>query len=536
MSYIDYLKDMKFIQGQDRFQTSLFPVSLDSAIDQDNEVRLIDMFVDSLDLKPLGFDVDFVDNGRPAYHPKDLLKLYMYGYMNKVRSSRDLEKETKRNIEMIWLLKGLSPDHNTINNFRKNNPKAIKKVFRSTVEIARNFDLIGGLLLAGDGTKLRAQNSKKNNYNQKKLDRHLKYIDEKLEEYTSKLAEADGDDKNEIEGKINQQKQRKAGYKQLEEQLKQTGEKQISTSDPDSKQLIIRGVITEVAYNVQSTVDSKHKIPIDYEVTNQNDAAAMGNMARRAKSIIKHNRFSMLFDKGYHSGKELSKVQMLGIDTHVAIPSVPKTSQAPNPEYNVENFTYNHTSDSYTCPQGKTLRSNQKWYNSPNYHFKQYKTKACQSCLARSECSLAKNGKIIQRSEYQDAVEKNKENILANPAIYKRRQALVEHPFGTIKRQWGFDHIMTKKTKARASADVGFIFIAYNLRRILTLIDKKDLIAYLRAFMPLFFAYKIEFALGRLQEKLMRNLIRKIRIIPFFRQAIIDNYKIRIMSDFNPGF
>ena len=164
----DYLNDMKFIQGQDRLQTALFPVSLDASIDENNDIRMIDAFVDSLNMGTLGFNIAHVDNGRPAYHPKDLLKLFIYGYLNKIRSSRGLEKETKRNIEMIWLLKGLSPDHNTINNFRKDNPKAIKKVFRKTVEIARNFDLIGGLLLAGDGTKLRAQNSKKNNYNQKK--------------------------------------------------------------------------------------------------------------------------------------------------------------------------------------------------------------------------------------------------------------------------------------------------------------------------------------------------------------------------------
>jgi transposase len=201
---------MKFIQGQDRFQTYLFPVSLDASVDKSNEVRVIDLFVDRLDLNQLGFDVEFVDNGRPAYYPKDLLKLFIYGYLNKIRSSRGLEKESKRNIEMIWLLKGLSPDHNTINNFRKDNPKAIKKVFRKTVEIARNFDLIGGLLLAGDGTKLRAQNSKKNNYNQKKIDRHIQYIETKLEEYTAMLTEADGDEKKEIEEKIAEQKERKS--------------------------------------------------------------------------------------------------------------------------------------------------------------------------------------------------------------------------------------------------------------------------------------------------------------------------------------
>ena len=504
---------MKFIQGQDRFQTSLFPVSLDASIEEDNDVRLIDAFVDSLEMTALGFDLCFVDNGRPAYHPKDLLKLFIYGYLNKIRSSRGLEKETRRNIEMIWLLKGLSPDHNTINNFRKDNPKAIKKVFRKTVEIARNFDLIGGLLLAGDGTKLRAQNSKKNNYNQKKIDRHIKYIDEKLAEYTAELAQADGDEIHDVQNKIEEQKQRKERYKQLEKLLQESGEKQISTSDQDSRQLIIRGMITEVAYNIQATVDSDHKLPIDYEVSNENDSGAMGMMARRAKSIVRHNRFSMLFDKGYHSGIELTKVQLLGIETHVAFPSVPKTSQAPNPNYNVENFAYDHLSDSYICPEGNTLKSNQKWYTSPNYRFKQYKTKACQTCQAKSACTLAKNGKIIQRSEYQGAVERNKENILAKPRLYKRRQALVEHPFGTMKRQWGFDHVMTKKTKARASADVGLIFIAYNMRRIINIIGKERLMAFLKACLATYLSLKSKIepniSLGE-HSKLIWNEIQKI--------------------------
>ena len=159
---------MKFIQGHDRAQIHLFPVSLEQAIDPDNMVRFIDLFVDSLPLNEYGFRTDFIENGRPAYHPGDLLKLYIYGYLNKTRSSRDLEKECKRNIEVIWLLKSLQPDHNTISNFRMDNPKAIKKVFRATVQIAKHFDLIGGKLIAGDSTKLRAQNSKKNNFNQKK--------------------------------------------------------------------------------------------------------------------------------------------------------------------------------------------------------------------------------------------------------------------------------------------------------------------------------------------------------------------------------
>ncbi len=192
---------MKFIQGHDRTQTHLFTVSLEQSIDKDNEVRIIDLFVDSLSLLDYGFKMEFIENGRPAYHPGNILKLYIYGYLNKIRSSRDLEKECKRNIEVMWLIKGLAPDHNTISNFRKNNKKAIKKVFRVTVQIAKHFDLIGGKLIAGDSTKFRAQNSKKNNFNQKKIDRHVAYIDKKLDEYNQQLAEADEDKKQQIKKK-----------------------------------------------------------------------------------------------------------------------------------------------------------------------------------------------------------------------------------------------------------------------------------------------------------------------------------------------
>ena len=223
---------MRFIQGQDRTQTHLFPISLDQSIAKDNEVRFIDLFVDSLDLNEFGFKVDFDENGRPAYRPSDLLKLYIYGYLNRTHSSRSLEKESKRNIEVMWLLRCLNPDHNTISNFRRDNPKAIKKVFRQTVQLAKHFNLIGGKLLAGDGTKLRAQNSKKNNFNQKKIDRHIAYIDRKLSEYEKALAESDGDKKESVKQEIKKQTDRKKEYQNIENQIKETGEPQISTSDP----------------------------------------------------------------------------------------------------------------------------------------------------------------------------------------------------------------------------------------------------------------------------------------------------------------
>jgi len=336
-----YLTSMKYIQGQNRYQATLFPTTLDQAISSDNLARTIDAFVDSLNLEEYGFKDDFEENGRPAYHPAILLKLYIYGYMNRIRSSRALERECGRNIELMWLLNMLTPDHNTISNFRRDNSQGIKKVFRATVSLARYFGLIGGELIAGDSTKLRAQNSKKNNFNQKKINRHLQYIEDKLEEYNRALAESDGDNKKEIKEDIKKQETRKATYKKLEAKLQQSGEPQISTSDPESRQMIIRNNITEVAYNVQTTVDSKHNIPIDYKVTNHNDSKAMGNMLQRAKSILGTNAFTALYDKGYHTGTEFETAERLGIKVMVAIPATPCSSQAPDPGYNSDKFIYN---------------------------------------------------------------------------------------------------------------------------------------------------------------------------------------------------
>ena len=478
---------MKYIQGSDRKQITIFPISMDMAIDVDNEVRIIDFFVDCLDIEQMGFSVDYVENGRPAYHPKDLLKLYLYGYMNSIRSSRKLEKETNRNIEVIWLIKGLSPDHNTISNFRRDNPEAIKKVFRSTVQLSKNFDLIGGKLIAGDGTKLRAQNSKKNNYNQKKIDRHIKYIDEKLQTYSDALSEADGDSVKQIEGKISKHKQHKQKYQSLEKQLKDSGEKQISTSDPDSKQLIIRGVITEVCYNVQSSVDAENKIPIDYEVTNENDKKAMTSMVENAIEIVGNNEFDAVFDKGYYTAEQLHNCHELGIETHVAIPS--PASNAPNKKYNVSEFVYNAEYDTYCCPAGETLISNGNWYQKNSYRVKQYKTNKCKACQVREQCTRSKSQRLIERHEFAAALQKNREALLNHPEIYKQRQAIVEHPFGTMKRQWGFDHIMTKKTKERASSDVGLIFIAYNLRRLISIIGISSLGNYLKEALQILFTF-----------------------------------------------
>lgn len=490
---------MKYIIGKDRNQFEMF--CLEERIPQENEVRLIDLFVDSLPLEEYGFIEENRNplGGRPAYHPSTLLKLYIYGYMNRTRSSRQLEKECYRNLEVMWLMRGLAPDHNTISNFRKDNPDAIKKVFRATVNLAKNFELIGGKLLAGDGSVFRAQNSKKNNYNQKKIDRHLAYIEAKLDEYNQILSSEDGisagsitqEEKQKAQEKINQHLKHQEKYQELEKQLEESGEVQISTSDPESRQLIVRNMITEVAYNLQSTVDAKHNIPINYEITNENDSKAMGGMLTQAVEILGHNEFTAVFDKGYHTGSEFETADKLGVEVLVAVPDLPSSSMAPDPAYNISEFVYNEDSDTYTCPQGNTLKSNGNWYSKSRNHkgrkkqepikMKQYKTDACKTCPVYDLCTRSKNkrGRVIERLVYAHLLEKNKQRMKEHYEIYRQRQAIVEHPFGTIKRQWGFDHIMTKKTIQRASADIGLVFVAYNLRRIFNILSSEVLKKYL---------------------------------------------------------
>jgi transposase len=521
---------MKYIQGQNRSQTYLFPVSIDDAIDAENEVRLIDIFIDSLALEDYGFQIEHTENGRPAYHPGDLLKLFIYGYMNKIRSSRRLEKESKRNIEVMWLLGSLQPDHNTISNFRRDNPRAIKKVFIETVKIANYFNLIGATLIAGDSSKFRAQNSKKNNFNEKKISRHLEYIEKKLQEYNQALAQSDGD-KEDIKDQIEEQKKRADGYREIEAQLKESGEPQVSTSDPDSRQMIIRNNITEVAYNVQTSVDAKNKLLIDYKVTNSNDSKAMGNMLQRAKSILRTNEFTALYDKGYHTGSEFKIAHDLNINTLVAIPR--QTVHAPDPAYDAENFTYVPEGDYYICPQNQHLTTTGKWHKAPAYYFRRYATTACKYCTAKDLCSKARYGKGIHRSEFHEYIQLNKEQVELNKALYKRRQAIVEHPYGTIKRQWGFSYIMTKKSLKRASADVGLMMTAYNLRRIINILgaerlgkylgDRIDLILSSTAFLDRILAHILAFFEKRKNWKVDF-------ILPVYRLSLIN------ISQSNGGF
>jgi hypothetical protein len=405
----------------------------------------------------------------------------------------------------MWLMRGLVPDHNTIANFRKNNPRAIQKVFRNTVQIAKHFELIGGNLIAGDSTKLRAQNSKKNNFNEKKIERHIAYIDARLEEYNSLLSTEDNDkiNKVQIQEKIVKHQHHRAKYEEMQQVLKETECVQISTSDPDSRQMITRNNITEIAYNVQATVDAKHNIPIDFKVTNQNDSKAMGAMVRRAKIVLGRNDFMALYDKGYHTGTEFDYANKQNVEVIVAFPDV--ASHAPDIAFDVEHFQYNKQLDEYTCPAGNKLTSNGRWYNKSHgktiNRIKHYKTKECLTCAYFEKCTKNKTGRLIERTEHMDLIDANKKRLAENMEMYRKRQAIVEHPFGIIKRQWDFYYIMTKKSIKHATADVGLIFTCYNLRRIFNILDQNLLKKYLKDLISFIFTLTSYFKTFRLTIK-----------------------------------
>jgi hypothetical protein len=363
------------------------------------------------------------------------------------------------------------------------------------VTMCKRLDLIGGKVIATDGTKLRAQNSKKNNYNQKKIEDHLAYIENKLHEYLDALDVADTAetmgldpemDREKIRERIARLNEKKQQYKKLEQQLIDTGQEQISTTDPDSRKLAVRQNILEVCYNIQTSVDDKHYLPIDFKTTNNNDTHALANMTVRAKAILGNTEFIELADKGYHTGEEIRKCHEAGIETLVAIPKTPVSSQAPDPAYNQDQFRYDKENDCYLCPQEQKMTSSGTWYQHHPYKTKQYKTKSCKGCPVNALCTKSKKGRVIERNENIEDTQRNKQAIENNKELYKRRQEIVEHPFGTIKRQWGFDYTLMKGKK-KVDGEVGLIFIAYLFTRWMNIMGQKRL---MEAIATLFSYYK----------------------------------------------
>jgi transposase len=469
---------MPHVTGEERNQ--LMMISLESTIAPDSFVRAIDAFVDAIDLKSFGFaHVECKEEGRPSYHPSILLKLYLYGYHFGIRTSRKLEREASLNLEAIWLTSCQCPKYKTIADFRKNHAKAFRAVFRSFIKLLKDWGLIDGKTIAVDSFKIRAQNSLKNNLNQAKIDRHLAYIDNKISEYEQQLDQCDiEEEQQELQKQIELQRQREQGYREAEQQLKTTGEEQISLTDPDARSVMFQRNSVQVGYNVQASVDSKNKLLSEYDTGDVNDTHALAQMAIATKELLQVEQMDVLADKGYHTGGELMECEKENITTYVS-PKAPSTKDTGL--YPVTTFVYDYEQDTYTCPAGEILITNNVWYshsnpgNKPPLRFRRYTTTACKTCASRDKCTGQKiNGRAIDRSEYAISMEQNNERVIANPSYYRQRQQLAEHPFGTLKRQRGFTFTLMKG-KEKVLGEVGLEFIGYNLTRCASILGLMEL-------------------------------------------------------------
>lgn len=480
---------MQHITGTDRYQTTF--TSLDDAIAADNKVRVIDAFVEKLDMEQMNFHTKHKSEGRPPFHPKVFLKLYLYAYMNSIRSSRKLEVECIRNKEVCWLINELTPNYHSIADFRKLHAKQIRFVFRALNEFLKDNSCFGKATIAIDGTKIRAHNASKNNYNEKKILRHLAHLDSRMAAYLeemNKLDEAEEqtsdviDSKVKIKEKLQQIKERKINYKHLQKMCDESIDGQASTTDPDARAMIHRTNVVAVSYNVQVAADGKHSLIVDYNNTNKNDSQALSHLAKEAKhalDIPKEQELTVLLDKGYHNGSQIQECEQNNIITVVAYKEQPAVKHLAK-EFLVTSFIYNAQDDTYSCPAGQTLTTTGTLHakkrddGKTSYRFKKYTTTACRTCSLKQQCTKLKS-RAIERSEFQDAVDRNNERVRNCKELYNKRQEIIEHIFGTIKRPWGFTYTLLKGLQ-KVDGEMGLIFTAYNLRRSMSIFGIEDLL------------------------------------------------------------
>ena len=472
---------MTHIAGHDRSQTLLLPESLDEYVGQDNPVRFIDAFVDGLDLTAAGFiRVKPKTTGRPGYAPKDLLKLYIYGYLNRVRSSRRLEAETHRNIEVIWLLRHLKPDFKTIADFRRINHKAFRPVFRQFVLLCRQLDLFGRELIAVDGTRIKAVNNKDRNFTHASLTQFIKLADAKLDDYLQRLDQSDADEakttgsrvKNLAE-KISAIRERRTRCKDMLEQLERTGEDQISLTDPDSRAMAAHTRVA-VGYNAQIAVDVKHKLIVEQQVTNQVvDMGMLTQTAEPAKEVLGVETIDVVADKGYFKIEDIEACEKAGM-----VPYVPRPQRGPSVKaglFRKDEFQYDAASDSYVCPAGQRLHpyssSLLRGLKKINYVNKL----ACDDCSIRSRCT-AGTFRTVSRLENEAVLDRMAARLATRPGVLDRRRETVEHPFGTIK-QWMNQGAFLMRGLEKVRGEFSLTALAYNLRRVLNLVAFAELMA-----------------------------------------------------------
>jgi len=471
---------MGYIEGEDRKQTMLFPEVLEDYITEENAVRFIDVFIEGLDLSEMGFQKAIPkETGRPPYHPGDLLRLYVYGYLNRTRSSRQLEKEAGRNVELMWLMRKLRPDFKTIADFRRDNPQAIKKVCREFTLWCKRLELFGGELVAIDGSKFGAVNSPKRNFTEKKLRRMIEEIDGKIDQY---LKELDRQDKQEagqralsaeqLKEKIEQYKQRRAQYEQLKTDLEQSGQRQVSLTDPQSRSMRV-GHGVEVSYNVQIVVDHKHKLVVEHEVVNEvTDQGQLSTMAGKAKEMLGVETLEVVADRGYYNGEEVKACEQVGMTVYVPKPN--NSSNLKRGLFTKEDFVYDPQKDCYRCPAGKELsyRSEMVEQGRP---VRCYEIFGCKSCELKSKCSINKRGRRrITRWVDEAILEAMARRVAEHPEKVELRKCLAEHPFGTIKRVMNQGYFLMRGL-TKVGAETSLTILAYNLKRVINILGVRTM-------------------------------------------------------------
>lgn len=474
-----------FIEGENRSQATLFPEALDEYITEENSVRVIDIFIDSLALSGLGFKTESADTGRPAYHPSTMLKLFIYGYLNRIQSSRRLEREAGRNVELMWLLGRLAPDFKTIADFRKDNTQAIAKVCREFVLICRKLDLFADSIIAIDGSKFKAVNNRNRNFTPTKIKLRLKQIDESIARYLGQIATADRIDqpasKNKIERletKIGKLKKEVDQLNKIQDQLKHLPDRQLSLTDPEARSMATSGRGTGmVAYNVQVAVDSKHHLILAHEVTNQGyDKAQLANMSRQCKAILDRNDLTVVADRGYFSGVEIKACDDEGITTYLPKPQT-SGNQAKG-YYGKRDFIYHAKDNEYECPAGE--RAIYRFSRTEGGKLIQrYWSSECIRCDKKPQCTTSKYRRI-SRWEHEAVIDQLESRMESNPDMMKVRRSTVEHPFGTIKSWMGSTHFQMKTIK-RVSAEMNLHVLAYNMKRVINILGTKQLVETIQA-------------------------------------------------------
>ena len=468
---------MSYVEGANREQVMLFPRAIDDYIEAENPVRFMEVFVNQLELAELGFSkAEAKDRGRPAYDPRDLLKLYLYGYMNEVSSSRKLERETIRNVEVMWLLRRLTPDHKTIANFRKDNAAVLPKVFREFSKVCRQLNLFGAELVGIDGSKFRASNGKDSNFNQAKLKQRLQWLEEKIARYLAALAaadESDGEGARESAAKLAEKlaalEKRKIEYEGLQQQLVASGEKQLSLTDSEARLMKSRQG-QHVSYNVQIAVDSKHKLIADFAVTNEaNDVNCLAALAQGAQAELGVKELKVCADRGYYNTAQIKQCEEAGIEVHMDRPERPR----PAGIFPLEQFSYDEAQDVYFCPAGERLKFR---LLDKKKQVRCYWTEACRRCPLKSQCTRGQGPRKIKRPLGQAAADRMLQRVAANREFLQLRKQLVEHPFGTIKRQMKRDHFLLRG-QLKVTAETSLTLLAYNFKRVLKLLGVAKLIA-----------------------------------------------------------